>query len=214
MTLANDLQAFQQQFRSNVPQETQNVMQQATTDLGDSGILKQTLKVGDTIPDFTLPNATGQPVSIKELLTKGPVAIAFYRGGWCPYCNLELQALQNALASIEETGATLVAISPETPDNSLTTQEKNELAFPVLSDVENQVARQFGLVFKLPASLLPIYHSFGIDVAAHNGNDHFELPIPATYVVQPNGKIVYAFADVDYTKRAEPSVIVDALKGL
>ncbi|MDB9518758.1 peroxiredoxin-like family protein [Roseofilum reptotaenium CS-1145] len=214
MTLANDLQAFQQQFRSNVPQETQNVMQQATTDLGDSGILKQTLKVGDTIPDFTLPNATGQPVSIKELLTKGPVAIAFYRGGWCPYCNLELQALQNALASIEETGATLVAISPETPDNSLTTQEKNELAFPVLSDVDNQVARQFGLVFKLPASLLPIYQSFGIDVAAHNGNDHFELPIPATYVIQPNGEIVYAFTDVDYTKRAEPSVIVDALKGL
>ncbi|MBP0029064.1 peroxiredoxin-like family protein [Roseofilum sp. Guam] len=214
MTLANDLQAFQQQFRSNVPQETQNVMQQATTDLGDSGILKQTLKVGDTIPDFTLPNATGQPVSIKKLLTKGPVAIAFYRGGWCPYCNLELQALQNALASIEETGATLVAISPETPDNSLTTQEKNELAFPVLSDVDNQVARQFGLVFKLPASLLPIYQSFGIDVAAHNGNDHFELPIPATYVIQPNGEIVYAFTDVDYTKRAEPSVIVDALKGL
>ncbi|HBQ97545.1 MULTISPECIES: peroxiredoxin-like family protein [unclassified Roseofilum] len=214
MTLANDLNAHKQQFRSNVPQETQNVMQQATTDLGDSGILEQTLKVGDTIPDFTLPNATGKPVNVKELLTKGPVAIAFYRGGWCPYCNLELKALQNALASIEETGATLVAISPETPDNSLTTQEKNELAFPVLSDVDNQIARQFGLVFKLPASLLPIYQSFGIDVAAHNGNDHFELPIPATYVVQPNGKIVYAFADVDYTKRAEPSAIVDALKGL
>ena len=214
MTLANDLQAFQQQFLSKVPQEVQTVMQQANTDLGDSDILEQTLKVGDTIADFTLPNATGQPVSIKELLTKGPAVIAFYRGGWCPYCNLELKALQNALASIQETGATLVAISPETPDNSLTTQEKNELAFPVLSDVNNQVARQFGLVFKLPASLLPIYQNFGIDLVAYNGNDHFELPIPATYVVQPNGQIVYAFADVDYTKRAEPSAIVDALKGL
>ena len=214
MTLANDLQAFQQQFISNVPQEVQTVMQQANTDLGDSDIREQTLKVGDTIADFTLPNATGQPVSIKELLTKGPVVIAFYRGGWCPYCNLELKALQNALASIQETGATLVAISPETPDNSLTTQEKNELAFPVLSDENNQVARQFGLVFKLPASLLPIYQNFGIDLVAYNGNDHFELPSPATYVVGANGQIVFAFTDIDYTKRAEPSAIVDALKGL
>ncbi|MEM6717142.1 MAG: peroxiredoxin-like family protein, partial [Cyanobacteria bacterium P01_C01_bin.147] len=140
--------------------------------------------------------------------------IAFYRGGWCPYCNLELKALQNALASIQETGAALVAISPETPDNSLTTQEKNELAFPVLSDLDNQVARQFGLVFQLPASLRPIYDGFGIDLVAYNGNDQFELPIPATYVVQPNGEIVYAFADVDYTKRAEPSDVVNALKAL
>ena len=111
-------------------------------------------------------------------------------------------------------GSLLVAISPETPDNSLTTQEKNGLAFPVLSDVNNQVARQFGLVFQLPASLRSIYEQFGIDLVAYNGNDQFELPIPATYVVQPNGEIVYAFADVDYTKRAEPSYVVNALKEL
>lgn len=214
MTLAIDLQTQQDNFRRRVPQDTQTVMQQATADLGASGILDQTLKVGDTIPDFALPNATGQTVSIRELLAQNPVIIAFYRGGWCPYCNLELKALQNALASIQETGAALVAISPETPDNSLTTQEKNELAFPVLSDLDNQVARQFGLVFQLPASLRPIYDGFGIDLVAYNGNDQFELPIPATYVVQPNGEIVYAFADVDYTKRAEPSDVVNALKAL
>ena len=150
MTLAIALQTQQASFLSRVPQDTQTVMQQATADLGASGILDQTLKVGDTIPDFALPNATGQTVNIRDLLAQGPVVIAFYRGGWCPYCNLELKALQNALASIQETGATLVAISPETPDNSLTTQEKNALTFPVLSDVDNQVARQFGLVFKLP----------------------------------------------------------------
>ncbi|MEM9217016.1 MAG: peroxiredoxin-like family protein [Cyanobacteria bacterium P01_F01_bin.150] len=214
MTLAIDLQTQQDNFRRRVPQDTQTVMQQATADLGASGILDQTLKVGDTIPDFALPNATGQTVAIRELLAPGPVVIAFYRGGWCPYCNLELKALQNALASIQETGAALVAISPETPDNSLTTQEKNELAFPVLSDLDNQVARQSGLVFQLPASLRPIYDGFGIDLVAYNGNDQFELPIPATYVVQPNGEIVYAFADVDYTKRAEPSDVVNALKAL
>ena len=214
MTLAIALQTQQASFLSRVPQDTQTVMQQATADLGASGILDQTLKVGETIPDFALPNATGQTVNIRDLLAQGPVVIAFYRGGWCPYCNLELKALQNALASIQETGATLVAISPETPDNSLTTQEKNALTFPVLSDVANQVAQQFGLVFKLPMTLRPIYAGFGIDLVAYNGNDQFELPIPATYVVQPNGEIVYAFADIDYTKRAEPRDVVNALQGL
>ena len=214
MTLATDLQTQQQQFRSRTPQDVQTTMQQATAELAASGILDQTLKVGDSIPDFTLPNATGQTVNIRDLLDRGSVVIAFYRGGWCPYCNLELKALQNALSAIQSTGATLVAISPETPDNSLTTQEKNELAFPVLSDENNQVARQFGLVFELSASLRPIYESFGIDLVAYNGNDRFELPIPATYVVRPNSEIVYAFADVDYTKRAEPSEVVNALKGL
>ena len=214
MTLAIALQTQQASFLSRVPQDTQTVMQQATADLGASGILDQTLKVGETIPDFALPNATGQTVNIRDLLAQGPVVIAFYRGGWCPYCNLELKALQNALASIQETGATLVAISPETPDNSLTTQEKNALTCPVLSDVANQVAQQFGLVFKLPMTLRPIYAGFGIDLVAYNGNDQFELPIPATYVVQPNGEIVYAFADIDYTKRAEPRDVVNALQGL
>jgi peroxiredoxin len=187
-------------------------MQEATTALEQSRILEKILTLGDTIPYFSLPNATGEIVNMRELLAQGPVVIAFYRGGWCPYCNLELRALQQALASIQGTGATLVAISPETPDNSLTTQEKNELEFQVLSDRDNQVAREFGLVFRLPASLLPIYEDFGIDLIAHNGNNHFELPIPATYVVRQDGTVKYAFANVDYTKRAEPSEIVNALQ--
>lgn len=214
MTLATELKNQQERFLSLVPQDTQAVMQQATADLAASKILDQTLKVGDVIPDFTLPNATGKLVNICDLLAHGPVAISFYRGGWCPYCNLELKALQQALSRIQAIGATLVAISPETPDNSLSTQEKNELSFPVLSDINNQVARQFGLVFQLPTTLRPIYEGFGIDLVAYNGNDHFELPIPATYVVQSNGTIAYAFAEVDYTKRAEPSAVVDVLKRL
>ncbi|MEM8603090.1 MAG: peroxiredoxin-like family protein [Cyanobacteria bacterium P01_H01_bin.121] len=214
MSLATELKAFQTQFRSNVPQDIQSVMGQATTDLAASGIIDQSLKVGDLIPEFTLSDATGKTVTITEVLTQGPVVLAFYRGGWCPYCNLELKALQNVLPEIEAAGATLIAISPETPDNSLTTQEKNELAFTVLSDIDNQVAREFGLVFQLPAVLRPIYQSFGINIAAHNGNDHFELPLPATYVVLPNRDIVYAFADPDYTQRAEPSDVVAALQNL
>jgi peroxiredoxin len=212
MTLAIDLQTQRESFLSTIPQSTQTLMQEATTALEQSRILEKILTVGDTIPYFSLPNATGEIVNMRELLAQGPVVIAFYRGGWCPYCNLELRALQQALASIQGTGATLVAISPETPDNSLTTQEKNELEFQVLSDRDNQVAREFGLVFRLPASLLPIYEDFGIDLIAHNGNNHFELPIPATYVVRQDGTVKYAFANVDYTKRAEPSEIVNALQ--
>ena len=212
MTLAIDLQTQRESFLSTIPQSTQTLMQEATTALEQSKILEKILTVGDAIPDFSLPNATGEIVNLHEWLAQGPVVIAFYRGGWCPYCNLELRALQQALASIQSTGATLVAISPETPDNSLTTQEKNDLEFQVLSDRDNHVAREFGLVFRLPASLLPIYKEFGIDLIAYNGNNHFELPIPATYVVRQDGTVKYAFADVDYTKRAEPSEIVNALQ--
>ena len=212
MTLAIDLQTQRESFLSTIPQSTQTLMQEATTALEQSKILEKILTVGDAIPDFSLPNATGEIVNLRELLAQGPVVIAFYRGRWCPYCNLELRALQQALASIQSTGATLVAISPETPDNSLTTQEKNDLEFQVLSDRDNQVAREFGLVFRLPAALPPIYKEFGIDLIAYNGNNHFELPIPATYVVRQDGTVKYAFADVDYTKRAEPSEIVNALQ--
>ncbi|MEC4805622.1 MAG: peroxiredoxin-like family protein [Jaaginema sp. PMC 1079.18] len=131
MTLDNALQNHQQKFRSNVSQDIQQVMRQATEDLIASGIRDRALNVGDKIPEFVLPNATEQAVKIQDLLSQGPVVITFYRGGWCPYCNLELRALQNELSTLQDNGATLVAISPETPDNSLTTQEKNELAFPV-----------------------------------------------------------------------------------
>lgn len=214
MSLSTDLQAQQKQFLSQVSHETQAMMTQATVDLANSGILDQSLKIGDTIPEFTLPNAAGQVISSQDLLAQGPIVITFYRGGWCPYCNLELRALQQALKAVEATGAILVAISPETPDNSLTTQQKNDLEFPVLSDNANHVARQFGLVFQLPAALQAVYSEFGIDLATHNGNSHFELPIPATYVVQANGKIAFAFADADYTKRANPTDIINALTSL
>ena len=212
MTLSTELQNYQAQFRTKAPETIQTVMAQATENLADSGILDRTLKVGDRIPLFELPDATGQNFEIQTALNQGAVVLSFYRGGWCPYCNLELKALQQRLPEIEAEGASLIAISPETPDNSLSTSEKNQLEFTVLSDVGNKIARQFGLVFQLPMEIRPIYEQFGIDVAAHNGDDKFELPVPATYVVAPNGEIVFAFADADYTKRAEPSDIIAALK--
>lgn len=214
MTLATDLQAYQDQFKTKVPADVQAVMAQATNDLVASGIIDRSLKVGDSLPAITLPNATGDRVSVQAALGNGPVVIAFYRGGWCPYCNMELHALQQVLPEIEAAGATLIAISPETPDSSLSTQEKNDLTFEVLTDDKNAVARELGLVFALPEVLRPIYESFGIDIPAYNGDESFELPVPATYVIAPNGEIVYAFAEADYTQRAEPAEVVAALKAL
>ena len=142
------------------------------------------MKQGDTIPAFTLSDATGKQVSSDQILESGPVVISFYRGGWCPYCNLELWALQKALPEIKANNASLLAISPESPDHSLTTQEQYALKFPVLSDHKNQVAKKFGLVFELGSELVSLYKDkFEFDLVTINGTKNVELPIPATYVV-------------------------------
>ena len=212
MSLTQALADQLAQSQANKPPEVISMMGKATEDLIKSGIVNQSLKVGDTPPSFALPNAVDKSVAIRDLLSKGPVVISFYRGQWCPYCNLELRALQQALPEIQALGASLAAISPQTPDNSLSTIEKNELTFEVLSDVGNQVARQFGLVFNLPEALRPIYKSFGIDIPAHNGDQTFELPIPATYVINSDGAIAHAFVEPDYTKRLDPEDILAALR--
>lgn len=214
MNLTQELQDLRNQLRAKHPDDIKVVMDQATEDLVKSGITEQALKAGDKIPDFQLPNAVGQVVEIQELLKSGPVVIAFYRGQWCPYCNLELRTLQKYLPEIEELGAKLIAISPQTPDNSLSTTEKNELTFEVLSDVGNQVAKQFGLVFAVVEELRPIYEKFGIDLPGHNGDESFELPIPATYIINSNGVIVHAFVEPDYTQRSDPKDIITTLKNL
>ncbi len=211
MNLTQELNQFQAQFRASQPESIKQTMAQATTDLINSKIAEQSITTGQKMPSFTLPNALGKDIALDSLLAKGAVVISFYRGGWCPYCNLELRALQEALSGIEANGATLVAISPETPDTSLSTKEKNELSFEVLSDRNNVFAKQLGLVFTLPESLRPIYNNFGIDIPAHNGDSSFELPLPATYVVATDGTIAYRFANADYTQRLDPTEIIKAL---
>ncbi|MEM1292467.1 MAG: peroxiredoxin-like family protein [Cyanobacteria bacterium P01_H01_bin.162] len=214
MSLTQDLAQFAAKMKDQLPADAQVAMAKAGNEIAQLGIEDQSLKVGDAIPLVTLPNALGKSVAVPDLLKAGPVVIAFYRGGWCPYCNMELRALQQALPAIKAQGAQLVAIAPETPDNSLSTQEKNDLSFEVLSDVGNQVARAFGLVFTLPEYLRPLYQSFGIDLAAYNGDSSFELPVPATYVIDTTGTIVRAFVNVDYTQREDPENIVAALQQL
>ncbi|MGK7932367.1 MAG: peroxiredoxin-like family protein [Microcystaceae cyanobacterium] len=214
MNLTTELNKLQEQFKAKKPEAIKKVMAQATDDLIRSGIAEKSVNLGDTMPNFSLPNAVGKSIDLQDLLTQGTVIISFYRGGWCPYCNLELRFLQQYLPQFQALGANLVAISPETPDNSLSTTEKNELTFEVLSDVGNQFAKTLGLVFTLPDALQPIYQDFGIDLSAYNGDDTFELPIPTTYVVTSNSKVVQAFIEPDYTKRLDPESIIATLQNL
>ncbi|MCZ6468973.1 MAG: peroxiredoxin-like family protein, partial [Candidatus Dadabacteria bacterium] len=187
MSLQVELEELYNGFTKKVPPEVLNTMLGVTRRLVNSGIAEKSLKVGEKAPDFNLPNPKGESVNLHSLLEKGPVVLNFYRGGWCPYCNLELNAYQKHLDEINDLGASLVAISPETPDNSLSTAEKNDLKFDVLSDVGNKTANQFGLVFKLPSELHEIYLKFGINIPKFNGDDSWEIPMPGTYVIDKDG---------------------------
>src|SRR5271154_4790584 len=172
------------------------------------------LKTGDQAPDFALPNPSGRPVSLSRLLRGGAAVVTFYRGGWCPYCNLQLRAYQRALGEITALGGRVIAISPQLPDGSLTTAEMNELSFDVLSDVGNRVARSFGLVYALPDELRAALTSNGKALPGINGDDSWELPLPATYVIASDRKIALANIELDYRERLEPDAIVAALRSL
>ena len=214
MDLKTQIEMLSEDMKSKIPDEAAAVMARALSELKSSELEKASLKKGSKCPEFSLPNAHGKLVSVNGLLRQGPVVLVFYRGGWCPYCNLTLRALQKSLDAIRETGAQLIVVSPQEPDQSLSTAEKNELTFDVLSDRQNKVAKSFGLVFKLPSDLVKLYGEFGIDLKKANGDDENELPLAATFVVGMNGTIEHAFVDADYKKRMEPGEIVLVLKKL
>jgi len=182
--------------------------------LCETGLGDDALRVGEVAPDFALPDADGRTVDFAEILARGPAVISFYRGSWCPYCNLELRALQQHLPEFAANGATLVAISPELPDASRKLVERDGLRFPVLSDTGNRVARLFGLMFRLPDALVDFYRGNGIDLAARNGDTVWELPVPATYVVGCDGVVAWAHVDCDYRRRAEPADVLAAMREL
>lgn len=172
---------------------------------------KKALNVGDNMPEFTLLDSAGKPVSSNELLKKGNLVIVFYRGAWCPYCNKYLHKLQDNLSEITAKGGVLVAISVENPDTSMLVSKKNELVFPVLSDPKLETARKFGIVYELPKETNEKYIGYGIDLVKNNGTAKPELPLSATYIVDSKGKIVYAWLEPDYSKRAEPADILKIL---
>ena len=160
---------------------------------------------GDTLPTFTLPNALGRQVSSSELLSQGPILITFYRGSWCPFCNVALRSLQSHLDDFKAKNVTVIAITPELPDTSISTKEKHDLKFEVLSDVGNVYAEKLGLLFQQPDELRPFYNDNGIDLKKRNGDDSFTVPVPATLLVDAKGLVRNAYLEPDWTKRLETS---------
>lgn len=213
MTLRDQIKARQAEASATRPPEIGALFAQGVARVRAEGIAERALGVGDSAPAFTLPDAVGKDVALAELLSSGPVIVCFYRGGWCPYCNLELRAYQALLPEITATGATLVAISPQTPDASMTTVQKADLTFPVLSDVGNVVAGAFGLVHGLEPEIAAVYARGGHDLPRDNAQaeDAVSLPLPATYLIDQQGQVRFAFVSADYTERAEPADVLAAV---
>jgi len=190
------------------------LMKRAADDLAKT-LPEPGLKVGDTAPDFVLGNANGKPVSLSSKLKQGPVVLIFYRGTWCPYCNIQLHALQESLPAFEKQGAQLVAVTPQTPDKSLAQVNKDKYPFEILSDLEYKVAKDYKLYFEVPLELHEFYKKkFGLDIEVFNGKGRLGLPVPGTYVINTDGKIVAVHAELDYKQRMEPKEILDALKSI
>lgn len=213
-SLQDQLDARKEAFAKKAPKDLKEAFAQGLREVAESGVLERAKQVGAKAPDFTLPNAAGGEVSLYRLLEAGPVVITWYRGGWCPYCNIQLRAMQQVLPQLKQAGANLVAISPEKPDHALNTVQKESLDFHVLSDVGNKVARQYGVVYGLPEAVAAKFKGM-IDLAAYQGEAHAgQLPLSATYVVNQAGEITYAFLDADYKKRAEPAEILEHVREL
>ncbi|MQT14556.1 peroxiredoxin-like family protein [Segnochrobactrum spirostomi] len=217
MTLQSKLDAFKTDFEAgkppyNVPPSVIETMHRATAELIESGIARHALKAGDELPAFGLSDPEGNMVSSGDLLSSGPLVISFYRGVWCPYCNMELQALQEALPQFRQLGASLVAISPQNAANSRKSVRQNSLSFPILSDPQNAVAATFGLRFELPDYLIDLYTTLKNDLPAFNGDTSWTLPMPARFVVGQDGVILYAEVNPDYTRRPEPDDMLPALR--
>src|SRR5437868_9213233 len=194
-----------------------NLLQDLLRPIGqlmNSGAAENALKEGAQASDFTLPNARGNAVTLSHLLTQGPVVMTFYRGQWCPYCHLQLRAYQLALLHMQARGASLVAISPQTPDHSRALAEKLELTFALLSDMGNQVARQFGLVFTIAEAVRVAYKQVCADLLTFNGTDSWELPMAGTFLIDQSGTLRLAFVHADFTRRLDPSVVIAQLNEL
>lgn len=212
MSLNQQLAEIRANWVKRVPVDRQAIMERHIEELRN-GLAKNALQAGDIAPAIVLRNAKGETVDVRALFQRGPVIVTFYRGGWCPYCNLELKAFQKLLPEIKAAGASLVAISPEKPNDTLTTAEKNALTFEVLSDVGQKVGRAFGLVYVFSDELKSTYQGFGRDIPGANGSDEWALPISATYVIRRDGRITYAYTDADYRDRADPEEVLKALTG-
>jgi peroxiredoxin len=209
VTLSAQLDELTTKLRAMVPAERLAVVDQTIAELVGKGLAGQALKAGNTIPTFELPDGDGMLWRSEDLLRNGPLVIVFFRGRWCAYCNTQLSALQEIHSQIAAHGASLIAISPQTQKHSYLTRDMHKVGFPVLSDAGNVVAKQFGLTYRVPAALQKMYESIMTKLPGYNGDQSWELPLAATYIVQPSGKVSYARVDADWRVRPEPEDILE-----
>lgn len=211
--LSDQLKEMTEGAKQRMPAEMLKTFGNAIDEVRETGIEKTAKKVGDKAPDGTLLSWDEQKTTLSDLWKEKPLVLTWYRGGWCPYCNLQLRAMEKKLAELEGAGARLVALTPELPANAKETAAQNKLSFLVLHDKKNKLAHKYGIVFKLPKSIVPVYRD-RLQLPKVNGYDKLELPMAATYVIDRKGVIRYAFLDADYKKRAEPSAIIEAVEKL
>ncbi|MHB8218648.1 MAG: peroxiredoxin-like family protein [Candidatus Sulfotelmatobacter sp.] len=191
-----------------VPAETQAVHARAAALLRQQRLVENVLQVGSIIPEFQLQDHDGKSARSSDLLAKGRLVLCFIRGRWCPFCVAQMEAMNLILPEIDQAGATLVAISPQTVQQSFFMRDQHKLRFPLLSDNGNNLARQFGLTYRVPEEQKAVYQRAFVNLPFVNGDDSWELPIPATYIIDRDGTVLYAFANEDYTERPEPEDIV------
>lgn len=210
-TLRQELDERRMLAEQYVPAEIQEINRQTVEHLRASGIAARALAVGTNAPAFELPDQDDKPVSSAEPLRQGRLVICFFRGRWCPFCVAQLEAMNSALPRIRAAGASLMAVSPQTVKQSFFMHDQHHLRFPLLSDSGNQVARRFGLVYQVPEPQKEVYSHTFVNLPFVNGDRSWELPVPATYVLNPDGTVLYASVDPDYTRRPEPEEIVGRL---
>jgi peroxiredoxin len=210
-SLVERQQQLVDKINANRSEDVRALNNRGVQEIRNSGVLNKAINVDDYAPEFDLPNAVGERVSLYNSLENGPVVLVWYRGGWCPYCNLQLQQLQASLDEIKAAGGQVIAISPELPDMSMSTREKNNLKYEVLSDIDNRVADLYHLAYTVPDYIVDHY-DMSVTLNQHNGNNNMRLPLAVTYVIDRDGVVRYAFLDADYKNRASAQEIITVLK--
>ena len=210
-SLAKQLSDTTKARMGKAPAKMKKAFKEAIDTVRNSGIEKSAKQVGDAAIDAKLTGWDGKEVQLSELWSEGPVVLMWYRGGWCPFCNIQLRAMQQSLDDLDNAGAKLVVLTPELPEKAKQTAEANDLDIVALHDSDNQLAAKYGIMYDLPEPIVPMYRD-RLKLASFNGNEKMQLPLSATYVIDKSGKITYAFLDADYKKRAEPADIIKAVK--
>ena len=214
MSLQDQLDAFKAQFKTQAPEGAFDAFARSTQELIDSGQAERAVKAGDTAPDFTLTDQDGKPVALKDLLAEGPVVLSFYRGVWCPYCNIELKALEQSAEDIRARGASLVAVSMQGAADSRKSQRDSKLSFPILTDNAGELAAEFGIRWTLQDYVIEFHKMFGVELPKIHGDGKWNLPMPARYVIDTLGTVAYAEVNPDYTRRPDPSDLFPVLDKL